>query len=90
MFEILISSKTRRKILKLLMEDHQKEYYLREIAGKILVSPSTVHREVHLLEKEGVLRSNVKGRLKYFTINKSYPLYKTIKSLIAQTPKIPF
>jgi predicted nucleotidyltransferase len=37
------------------------------------------------LEREGLFRSEVSGRQKYFQLNKEYPLFREVRSIIAKT-----
>jgi predicted nucleotidyltransferase len=37
------------------------------------------------LEREGLFRAEVSGRQKYFQLNRKYPLYREVRSIIAKT-----
>lgn len=59
------------KIINLFTKGYNKEYYIREI-GKILkISSRTSLLILNELEKKTILKSNIKGKIRLFKINKS-------------------
>ncbi len=44
-----------------------------------------VRRELIKLNKEGIFQSERQGNLVYYSVNKSYPLYEEIKSMVFKT-----
>jgi predicted nucleotidyltransferase len=59
--------------------------YLREIADILKIDPGNLSRELGRLESEGIFSSRVRGNQKHFMLNKRYPLYREIKSVIFKT-----
>lgn len=84
MLEILITSKTRRDILILLILNPDKEYYLREISRKVLQQPNLVTNELRRLEGAGILKSRKSEASTYYSINKKNPIYNELKSIVVK------
>lgn len=78
-------SRLRNKILLHFFTNPDNEMYLREIASVLGEDPGNLSKELSKLEKEGVFSSTTRGRQKYFLINKSYPLFNELKSIIFKT-----
>ena len=57
--------------LSLFTKGYDKEYYIREAARKLKVSPRTALIALAKLEKRGILESKTKGRIKFYSIRKS-------------------
>ncbi|HVS88005.1 MAG TPA: nucleotidyltransferase domain-containing protein [Candidatus Acidoferrum sp.] len=49
------------------------------------IDPSNLSRELHRLENEGLFRSEVSGRQKYFQLNREYPLFDEVRSIVSKT-----
>ncbi len=62
-----------------------KEYYVRELANLIDEDAGNLSRELRRLEKEGLYKSNIRGALKLYSLNKRYSLYNEIKKIIFKT-----
>lgn len=73
------------EILNLFFKDTEKEYYLREIARNLDKEPSHFQKALNSLVKEGVLKDERKGNLRFFKLNKNYPLYEEFKKIISKT-----
>lgn len=85
MLECFITSKTKRKLLKLFVLHPEKSFYVREI-GKLTQEPITaVRRELEYLEKAGFVKSREEGNLKYFEVNRNFPIYPELKKIIYST-----
>lgn len=72
-------------ILNLFFKDSDKEYYLREIARNLDKEPSHFQKALNSLVKEGILKDERKGNLRFFKLNKNHPLYEELKRIIAKT-----
>ncbi len=78
-------SQLRTKLLRLYFSRPQKEYYIRELERLISKPASNIHQELKRLEKMGLFKSQFKGKQRYYSLNKDYPLYKEIKSIVFKT-----
>lgn len=73
------------QILTLFFADPEKEYYLREIGKHLAKEPGTFQRSIDKLVQEGILLSENRANLRYFRLNKNYPLYEELKRIISKT-----
>ncbi|MEK6715618.1 MAG: nucleotidyltransferase domain-containing protein [Candidatus Omnitrophota bacterium] len=85
LLEALISSKTKRDILKRFLSNPEEKYYVRQIATLLDSSVGTIHRELTKFEKSRILNSEKVGNLKFFFMNKHNPLFKELKQIIFKT-----
>lgn len=81
----LTKSKVRRKILSYYFSNTEHELYLRELARLINEDPGNLSKELSKLEKEQLFSSRFKGNQKYYYLNKEYPLFNEIKSVVFKT-----
>jgi DNA-binding transcriptional ArsR family regulator len=88
MLNALIASKTKRAILKQLLTNSEKKYYVRQMASILDMSVGTIHRELIKFEKNSILKSENIGNLRFFSANKSNPLFKELKQIIFKTEGI--
>lgn len=73
------------KILKLFFQNPDKEYYLREIGEHLGQEPGFFQRSIENLVTEGILLDERRANLRYFKLNKNYPLYEEIKGIVSKT-----
>jgi len=88
MFRIT-KSKLREELLVLYFTNPNKKYYLRELERILSFSVGNVRRELIKLESTGLFLSEKKANLVYYHLNKSYPLFKELKSIIFKTSGAP-
>ena len=88
MFRIT-KSKLREELLTLYFTNPNKKYYLRELERILNFSVGNIRRELIKLESTGLFLSENKGNLVYYYLNKSYPLFKELKSIIFKTSGAP-
>ena len=85
MLERLFTSKTRIKLLRLLMFNSDKEYHLREIARIIGISPIYVSKELGNLSKISLVNRAKKANLSIYSINKGCVLLKDLRQIFLKT-----
>jgi len=88
MLEKLFTSKTRTKILTLLMFNQDSEYHLREIARKIKISPIYVSKELANLEQLNLVNKKHKGNLTIYQINEGSVILNELKKIFIKTDYI--
>ncbi len=96
----LFGSNTRAKILKLFFVHPDQKHYIRQISRDLSLQVNSVRRELENLEKFGLLNVSAnesaeddakqikkqnKAEKKYFEVNKQFPLFEDIKSLIVKS-----
>jgi hypothetical protein len=82
LFEGLIASKTRIKLLVRLFFNPEARSYLRELANEFKVSTNSVREELNQLTETKFLKSQKDGRQVYYTANKNHPLFPELRSMV--------
>lgn len=81
----ITKSGLRKKTLLYFFSNPQSSLYVREIAQILNVDVSNLAKELSRLEEEGIFVSNLRGNQKYFTLDKTYPLYNELRSIVSKT-----
>lgn len=76
-------SKARQKLLACYFTNPTTHHRMRDLAELFSVDPSDLSKELSRLEREGLFRSKVSGLQKYFQLNREYPLFNEVRSIIA-------
>ena len=82
---LLLNSKLRRRVLTYSFTHPDETYYVRELAHLINEDSGNLSRELKRLEAEGLFTSMTKGRVKFFSLNKKYPLFEELRQIIFKT-----
>lgn len=82
-------SKLRTGLLNLYFTNPERAFYLRELERILNFPVANIRRELLKLEKSGLFKSERKGNLVYYSLNRSYPLFQEIRSIISKTSGIP-
>jgi hypothetical protein len=70
-----LRSKARQRLLAYYFANPAARLHLRDLAGQLDIDPANLSKELRRLETEGLFRSEVNGRQKYFQLNRDYPLF---------------
>lgn len=81
----IFKSKARLAIFRLYFTNPDKSFYLRELERELDIPVSMLRKELINLEKDGLFISSRTGNLLYYSLNKKYPLYNEIKSIVFKT-----
>lgn len=81
----IFKSKVRKALFKIYFTNPESEYYLRELERVLGMPVAVIRRELTRLEKDGIFISRKKANLVFYSINKSYPLFEELKSIISKT-----
>lgn len=81
MFEAFIRSRIRRTLLAHLMAQPPRRCYLRGLAKELRVSVGPLHKELHHLERVGLLTSSLEANIRYYTVNQHSALFNELRSL---------
>jgi predicted nucleotidyltransferase len=76
-----IGSKIVEKVLGYYFINLEARHYINELARLLSLDAGNLDRKLKELENEGIFASEKQGNLKYFFINKRYPLLEEIKKL---------
>ena len=82
---LLMHSKLRRKLLSYCFTHPDESFYVRELALLINEDTGNLSRELRKLEKQGLYYSQKRGKEKFYSLNKSYPLFKELKEIMFKT-----
>jgi predicted nucleotidyltransferase len=63
----------------------QETLYVNELSRKLDLDKRNLVKKIKELEKEGILKSQSRGNLKLYSINKNYALYKEYRQIILKT-----
>ena len=85
MLEAIISSKTKRKLLTMLLTNPKRRFYVRELSRNIKENINSVRSELKKLSSIGLVSSEREANLLYYKIDTRCPLYKELKILIYKT-----
>lgn len=85
MLEELFSSNVRVQLLVILLTNPDEEFYIRQLARRMGEHPYAVQRELRRLERLGLLTSHTRGRMKYYSVERDFPLYPELKRIILKT-----
>lgn len=85
MLEAIISSKTKRKLLTILLTNPKRRFYVRELSRDVKENINSVRCELKKLSSIGLVSSEREANLLYYKINVCCPLYKELKNLIYKT-----
>lgn len=75
MFQDIITSKTRVKLLSILLAAPSEMYHVRELVRRSDEEINAVRRELIILEKKGILRREQRANRVYYFLDKTYPFY---------------
>lgn len=82
---LLIPSETRRKLLTRFLMHPQEEHYGAQLHRMLELHPNSVHRELKLLERAGIIISRRAGGIVYYRANTSSPVFPELRVLILKT-----
>ncbi|MBN2621062.1 nucleotidyltransferase domain-containing protein [candidate division WOR-3 bacterium] len=81
----IFKSKTRKELFRLYFTNPEQKYYLRELERILDIPVSMIRRELLNLEKAGMHISEKRGNQTYYYLNRHYPLFDELKSIVAKT-----
>ncbi|MDD3480726.1 MAG: winged helix-turn-helix domain-containing protein [Patescibacteria group bacterium] len=87
MLEQLFGSRTRVKVLALLLNNPTRSYYVREITRKVDEQINSVRRELANLKAVGLVRSRAKKGKVYYQANSNSDLFPHLKKIFGKVAK---
>ncbi|MBI5375750.1 MAG: nucleotidyltransferase domain-containing protein [Candidatus Schekmanbacteria bacterium] len=78
-------TKNRAGLLRLFYTNPEREFYIQEIGRILGKKPGVFQRMLNNMEKEKIISSEYRANARYFRANKTYPLYKELKSIVFKT-----
>lgn len=80
-----LDSKLGRRVLAYFFSNPSQKLHLREIAVRLEVDPANLSRQMNRFLKSGLFIAEPRGRLKIYSLNTTYPLYKELSSIVFKT-----
>jgi predicted nucleotidyltransferase len=80
-----LRSKARQRLLAYYFTNPTARHHLRDLAERLGIDPSNLSKELGRLEREGLFRSEVSGRQKYFELNRKYALFAEVRGIVEKT-----
>lgn len=80
-----LRSKPRQQLLAYYFTNPTARHHLRDLAKRLSIDPSNLSKELRRLEGEGLFRSEISGRQKYFQLNREYPLFDEVRKIVGKT-----
>ena len=85
MLEHLITSRTRRSVLKLFFQNPMDAYYLRDIVRRTDEEVNAIKRELDILTDGKILTSERRLNKVFFRLNKSHIFYEDFIRIFAKS-----
>jgi predicted nucleotidyltransferase len=82
---LTLHSIPRQRLLAFYFTNPTARRHLRDLAQQLSIDPSNLSRELRRLEREGLFQSEISGRQKYFQLNRKYPIFNEVRSIVAKT-----
>ena len=82
---ISLRSEITRKLLNYFFINPQENLYVNELSRKLDLDKRNLVKKLKELEKDGIMKRQIRGNIKLYSINKSYPLYEEYKKIILKT-----
>ena len=79
---VLLGTKLRKNLLAYSFNHPEESFYVRELSGLIQEDPGNLSRELRRLEEEGIYSSRTRGNVKFYSLNRSYPLFREVKKIV--------
>lgn len=81
----LFSSKTRIKLLSFFFAHPTERFHINGLARLLETKPSSLQKSLYTYERIGLLTSKREVNIRYYSINKNFPIYPELKNIILKT-----
>jgi DNA-binding transcriptional ArsR family regulator len=85
MLDVIISSKTRIKLLTKFFLFEGNQSYLRSMEREFNESTNAIRVELNKFTDAGLLTSEYRGKIRYYKANTKHPLYENLKQIVRKT-----
>ncbi len=82
---ISLKSKITRKLLNYFFLNPKESLYVNELSRNLALDKRNLVKKIKELETEGILKSQARGNLKLYSINRAYPLYNEYRKIVIKT-----
>jgi DNA-binding MarR family transcriptional regulator len=85
----LFGSRTRIKLLILLLSNPERQYFVREITRRLNERINSIRRELSNFEKMGLVKSINRKRKRYYYVDTDFIIYRELRDLILRVATSP-
>ncbi len=85
MLRKLITSQAKIKLLTLFLTNPDERFYYTEIHKRLGIHHALLQRELKLFVGMGFLFTTKEANIRYYWVNKKFPIYEELKSIIFKT-----
>jgi DNA-binding transcriptional ArsR family regulator len=85
MLSLLITSKARRALLVRFLTRPDERFYASQLIRDLGLSSSLAQKELGRLTAAGLLTSEREGNTRFYRLNRAYPLYPELRSIVYKT-----
>jgi len=85
MLSTLVTSKSRRTLLTLFLTHPEQKFYHAQLVRDLKMPSGNIQHELKKLKEIGFLTSSREAQVRYFQVNKAFPLYGELKGIIYKT-----
>lgn len=82
---VSLRSRITQAVLGYFMLHEDSELYVHEMARRLSLDQGNLDRKLKELEKEDILKSDLRGKERYYSLNASFPLLQEYKKIILKT-----
>jgi len=82
---LTVRSDLERRLLAHFFLNEDREEYLQSLARQIKADPGNLDKKLKILEREGLFQSTFRGKQRYYSLNKKFPLYQEYRAIIRKT-----
>jgi predicted nucleotidyltransferase len=82
---ISLRSKISQAVLNHFFLHEGEALYVNQMARRLSLDDGNLARKLRELEKEGILRSETKGKERYYSLNSEFPLLNEYKKIVLKT-----
>lgn len=87
MLEKLFSSRVRVSLLSVFLSHPDRRFYGRELERITEEHQNAIWRELRSLSELGLLTAQAEGKMKYYLVNRHFPLYTELRALVFKATK---
>lgn len=81
----IFKSRIRQDVLALLYTNPGQKFYLRELSRLLECSAGSLKRELSRFERDGLLQTERRGNLLFYSLNTAHPLYGEMRGIVTKT-----
>jgi predicted nucleotidyltransferase len=75
----------RQRVLATTLLDPERSWYLRELAARLELTPSSLQRELQNLVEAGILKATKNGNRAYYQSDKTSPFFSELQSIMRKS-----